>query len=168
MEHRLILMRHARSEWQDPGQTDHSRPLTPDGRLAAESIAHSIAKLGWSPDHIACSDARRTRETADCMAPLFPTPPSINQHHTLYSHGRDTLWEVAATWSPSLTTILVLGHNPDMQLLISDLCGRSIQMTTATAALLFARKTGNWAELLLHPTGAWEMVKILRPPVITP
>ena len=60
---RLILIRHAKSSWANPGQGDHARPLNPRGRRAATAIGGWLADKGYVPDLILCSDAQRTRET---------------------------------------------------------------------------------------------------------
>jgi phosphohistidine phosphatase len=164
MERRLILMRHAKTEWARPGESDHARALTADGCHAAELMARQLSELGWSPEQIRCSDARRTRDTARYMAPLFPSPPQTVTHHCLYTAGRESLWELSASWSPDWTTILIVGHNPDAELLIQDLAGQSLRMNTANAALLIAKRPGTWFDLLGHPTRAWRLVKHLTPP----
>jgi len=63
MTKRLILLRHAKSSWADPGQSDHDRPLNKRGRKSAKAIGKWLKELGVGPDTILCSDAARTVET---------------------------------------------------------------------------------------------------------
>ena len=63
MKRRLIVMRHAKSSWKDPGQTDHERPLNGRGRRSAPLVAARLAELGWAPTRVHSSDAARTVET---------------------------------------------------------------------------------------------------------
>lgn len=58
---RAILLRHAKSSWDEPVE-DHARPLNARGRAAAPLMGRWIAR--WGPlDRVLVSDAARTRET---------------------------------------------------------------------------------------------------------
>ena len=61
----LILMRHAKSSWDDPAAADFDRPLNGRGRRSAKALGHWLRQRGWLPDRVLCSSARRTRETLD-------------------------------------------------------------------------------------------------------
>jgi phosphohistidine phosphatase len=68
---RLMLMRHAKSDWSVGGQRDHDRALAARGREAAPLIAAYMARHGLRPDRVLVSTARRARETWDLVAPAF-------------------------------------------------------------------------------------------------
>ena len=73
----ILLLRHAKSAWGQPGLEDHDRPLNKRGARAAESMAEHIIHNAPRPDLILCSTAVRTRQT---LAPLVhrltnPAPP---------------------------------------------------------------------------------------------
>lgn len=59
----LLLMRHAKSSWAEPGRDDHSRPLNGRGRRGAEALGNWIRAQDLIPDEVLCSDAARTQET---------------------------------------------------------------------------------------------------------
>ena len=73
----LLLLRHAKSSWADPGMADRDRPLSQRGRQAAERMAHEIDRLSLLPDRILCSPARRTRETLAPFCPIFADKPRL-------------------------------------------------------------------------------------------
>jgi phosphohistidine phosphatase len=60
---RLILMRHAKSSWADPGQRDLDRPLNKRGRHAAGALGAWLKRRGYAPGHALVSTARRAQET---------------------------------------------------------------------------------------------------------
>jgi phosphohistidine phosphatase len=60
---RLLLIRHAKSSWDDPTLPDHARPLNARGRRAASAIGRWLAERGELPSLTLVSDARRTRDT---------------------------------------------------------------------------------------------------------
>uniref|UniRef100_UPI0035189862 SixA phosphatase family protein n=1 Tax=Nioella sp. TaxID=1912091 RepID=UPI0035189862 len=63
---RLILMRHAKSDWS-LGQPDAARPLNARGQRSAEAMGDWLREKGYLPDQILCSSAQRTRETLDLL-----------------------------------------------------------------------------------------------------
>src|SRR5271163_4852142 len=70
----LLLMRHAKSSWDDPKLPDHARPLNARGRLAAASIGGEMRRLGLVPDVILVSSARRTLQTLEALEPWDENP----------------------------------------------------------------------------------------------
>ena len=66
---RLLLLRHAKSSWDDPSLADHDRPLAPRGRKAAKRIGAHLRRENSSVALVLCSSATRARETLDLVAP---------------------------------------------------------------------------------------------------
>lgn len=64
---RLILLRHAKSSWEDRSLRDHDRPLSKAGQADAIRVSHKLQQLGWIPEIILSSDALRTRQTLKIM-----------------------------------------------------------------------------------------------------
>ena len=63
---RLILVRHAKSDWS-LGMADHDRPLNVRGRASAAAIGRWLREKNLRPDQVLCSTATRTRETLDLL-----------------------------------------------------------------------------------------------------
>ncbi|MET0314259.1 MAG: histidine phosphatase family protein, partial [Hansschlegelia sp.] len=62
---RLILFRHAKSDWPEDGGDDHGRSLAPRGRRVAGPMGAWLAGRGFRPDLVLCSTAVRARATWD-------------------------------------------------------------------------------------------------------
>ena len=109
---RLILTRHAKSDWSHPGQDDFDRPLNHRGRRDAPRIGGWLASRHYRPDTVLCSAAERTRETLDLVLPaLGPGPaPAVALRHDLYHAEPDTILAALATAQGQ--TVMVIGHNP--------------------------------------------------------
>jgi phosphohistidine phosphatase len=139
MARRLILMRHAKSGWDDPMLADHDRPLAPRG---------VSAERGYLPDEALVSSALRTRETWDgVQAKLAPCP--VAHLPALYHAGPDTMMQVLQ--GAAGNCVLMLGHNPGIaefaRLLVSRAPGHPRFGDYPTAATLIADfPTDTWRE----------------------
>lgn len=160
MERRLILMRHAKSAWDTEAPNDHARPLSGRGRADAPKVAARLAALGWVPELVLSSDAVRTRETWARMASAFRSP-EVRWSRRLYGAGVGAVQDEVATVGAAVGTVLLLGHNPGWEGVLAFLSGRSLELTTANAALLRVDAHG-WPDAL-ERAGAWELVELIRP-----
>lgn len=107
---RLILMRHAKSSWADPGKRDIDRPLNGRGRRAAPLVAAWLRDRGYRADAALVSSAARTQETWALAAPaLGGVAPSILP--ALYHAGVPGML-AALRAAPDVETVLLLGHMP--------------------------------------------------------
>jgi phosphohistidine phosphatase len=112
---RLMLLRHAKSDWSLPGQSDHDRGLAPRGRKAAPLMGRYIAEHGLIPDRVIVSTAKRTQETWRLVAEALPRVPPVDFEDRIYEASpRDILAAIADT-PGSARTLLVVGHNPGFQ-----------------------------------------------------
>lgn len=102
---RLILMRHAKSDWSAAGD-DHSRPLNARGKTNAAVMGTWLRGQGWLPDEVLCSTATRTRQTLDLLD-LPKTPTRFERG--LYLAEGDEIMDVLREARGDC--VLLLGHN---------------------------------------------------------
>ena len=108
---RLILTRHAKSDWDDPSVPDHDRPLNARGRRSARALGDWLASRGYDPEEVLCSSSRRTAETWDCAADaVFETLPVLRIEPALYHADPATMLRVLQ--SATAPTVMMIGHNP--------------------------------------------------------
>ncbi|MFN3642965.1 MAG: SixA phosphatase family protein [Gemmobacter sp.] len=107
---RLILTRHAKSSWDDPTLPDHDRPLNARGRRAASALGQWLASRDDVPGAVLCSDAVRTRETWEGIAPHLPSTPAVHLKPALYHAGPDVM--LAVLRRATEPVVMMLGHNP--------------------------------------------------------
>src|SRR5262245_4552147 len=60
----VLLLRHAKSDWDDSSIPDFDRPLAPRGKRDAPRMGKEFAARGPSPDVVVSSPAQRARDTA--------------------------------------------------------------------------------------------------------
>src|SRR4051794_2149315 len=67
----LILVRHAKSSWDQPVLSDFERPLNERGKKDAPEMAKRLKEKGIKIDQFVSSPARRARKTAKYFAEEF-------------------------------------------------------------------------------------------------
>jgi phosphohistidine phosphatase len=163
----LYVLRHAKSSWEDPGLDDHDRPLAPRGRRAVDLLAGHIRRAGIEPSLVLCSTSRRTRETLAGVAPSGVQ--SIEPE--LYGASAGEILERLRRVPEPTRSVMVIGHNPAMQILILRLAAavpddlddgdladvRRKFPTGGLATLTFAVP---WSEL---SPGAAQLTALVRP-----
>lgn len=107
---RLILTRHAKSDWDNPLDSDHSRPLSARGQSAAPRIGRWLADKGYIPQQALVSDATRTRQTWQCIAKMLPNAPVAAFDRHLYLAGPEVL--MALLRHATAPSVMLIAHNP--------------------------------------------------------
>lgn len=129
----LLLLRHAKSSWDDPLLADHARPLNARGRRAATAMAGAMRELGLSPDVVMVSSARRTLQTLEAISP-FPDTPLIEPMDDLYLAPWPRMLELLRKAPETARSVMLIGHNPGLQDLSLALAGAGAMAGSAAAA----------------------------------
>jgi phosphohistidine phosphatase len=116
---RLMLLRHAKSDWTAPGARDHDRPLSTRGREAPPKMGAYMARHALVPDLIVASTAARVTETLALLLPAFKTPPKTVPDARLYEAEADALLGVIKETPHAVHSLLLVGHNPALAELAS-------------------------------------------------
>jgi len=122
---RLMLLRHAKSDWSAAGTPDHERTLNRRGRETAPLMGRYMARERLLPALVLCSTAARTRQTCDLVTAEFPHHLPIRYERRLYEASPETIIKVIAATSNDVHTLLVIGHNPGLQLVALTLANRT-------------------------------------------
>jgi len=113
---RLLLLRHGKSDWNNPDQPDNERPLNDRGQRAAALMGAYLRQRGLTPDLILSSPAVRTRETAQRVLTALHADVPLEFRAELYLADPKTIMEMVRGAPDEIATLLVIGHNPGMQL----------------------------------------------------
>ena len=150
MDLTLILMRHAKSSWDDPAQDDFDRPLNGRGRRSAPAIAEWLVDKGHLPDIVLVSGARRTVETWERMAATMPETATMQSAPALYLAGPETILNVLK--SQNAPVVMMIGHNPGFAEFAAEMADTppdhpkfAQYPTAATTVLTFAAPS--WADV---------------------
>jgi phosphohistidine phosphatase len=117
----LTLLRHAKSSWADPGMDDFDRPLNDRGREAARAVGREMRRLGLAFDAIVCSPAARARETLERVEQAYGGPLAARHDPRVYLAPVATLLELVRAAPEAAGRLLLVGHNPGLELLAASL-----------------------------------------------
>lgn len=142
-------MRHAKSSWDDSSQKDFDRPLNKRGQKDAPAMGAYLAELDLIPGHIFSSPAQRARETILKVTDAIGADENIIEwNEALYYKGAEAYFEAVRSTPSRTEIVLVAGHNPTIEQVVSRLSGGSVrrQITTANIAC-FVSSAVNWDEV---------------------
>ena len=162
---RVLLLRHAKSSWDDPALADHDRPLAPRGRRAAKAMAKYLRRERVVPAVVLCSSACRAQETLAGISPALGDEAEVLIEPELYSASATQLLERLRRLPDTTSSVMLVGHNPAVQDLALTLVGSGSGQTLLeekypTAALAALGFAGSWREL---DEGGAELVDFVTP-----
>ena len=125
---RLYFLRHGVAEDAAPGQSDASRKLTDAGRAKMRREAAYLAGLNLKLDAVFSSPYPRALETAQIVQDICRFSPVIQDSRI--ASGAFGLGALQAILSenPALSSVLFVGHEPDLSVIVRRLCGGVIDM----------------------------------------
>jgi phosphohistidine phosphatase len=146
-------MRHAKSDW--PDVPDRDRPLAKRGRRDAPRIGRWLHDHGYLPDLVVCSDACRTRQTWELVAPELGGSPSVTFEPRAYAASAQALLYLAQELPDRYRAALLIGHNPGLAELANSLAGPSagngmlspVGLRFPTAAVAVFETSDDWPAL---------------------
>ena len=124
MKH-LSVLRHAKAQHIEEFPSDFERPLTPRGTKDAHHIAQILSTFTPAIDWIVSSPALRTRETADVVVETLKFKRGVVWQDAIYEAEAETLLNVIGQVPVEMEHVLLIGHNPGMEELISGLVAGS-------------------------------------------
>ncbi|MCG7573913.1 histidine phosphatase family protein [Phaeobacter sp. CNT1-3] len=147
MSLKLILMRHAKSDWDDPMLSDHQRPLNKRGCASAKAMGDWLRERGHLPDLVLSSDSTRTQETWERLA----LTSEVRLMRSLYLAPAMRMLEVLRQ-AGEAQTVLMLGHNPGIgdlaqQLAATDPRDDGFYHYPTCATTVFGFEASAWEEV---------------------
>ena len=152
----VLLLRHAKSSWDEPYLTDSLRPLAPRGRQAAPRIGAHMARNGFIPDQVLCSSARRARETWELASEFLDDAIPVEIRDDLYDASPGRILTMLQEVHPSVDTVLLVGHNPTFEDLALSLTDRGPEELVADLRRKYP--TGTLA-VLEFPIDDWAHIR---------
>jgi len=164
--HQLLIMRHAKSDWNTNYGSDFDRPLSKRGLRDANAMAVWLMDNELIPDKIVSSPARRAKQTSS----LLMNGAKMDEHSIIwdgriYEAGLGDLLEVIDSHCAGARRLLIVGHNPGLDSLVMYLAKNDPEftssgklMTTAAIAVMDYE-----AGIISTNDGAAMLIELMRP-----
>ena len=150
----VILLRHAKSEWEADWANDLDRPLSERGRRAAAAVGAFLAEAGHVPNLVLCSPATRTRETLNLAIAAGTWTCPIETADELYYGTVEQI--VALACRRQVPVLMLVGHEPTMSSALEYLTGADLRMPT-----------GALARVNLYPDNSGQLEWLIPPRLLT-
>lgn len=144
---RLVILRHAKSAWPE-GVPDYRRPLADRGRTEAPAVGRWLAEHVPDIDVALVSPATRTRQTWELVSAELPAAPEVRFEEQLYGEGAEAILDLLGSLT-DVKTVLVIGHNPDLELLVGTITGEQPVLKTSTLSVVKCARGFRSGELLM-------------------
>lgn len=156
----LLLMRHAKSSWDEPELPDFDRPLNKRGEKDAYRMGKLIKKEKLIPDMILSSPAVRAKATTQAVVDKIEYDDEVLYLDSLYLGEPENYFRALIELSDDVERVLVVGHNPGLETVLQIMCGKVESLPTAAIAYLKV-PVRKWKVLNQHIDSY--LVKIWRP-----
>jgi phosphohistidine phosphatase len=148
----LLVLRHAKSSWDDAALDDHERPLNKRGQRDAPRMGTLVREHGLIPDVVISSDAVRARLTAEAVVEAARYAGEILLDRRLYLAGPADILALLRTAGGKAGSVMIVGHNPGFEELVAQLTGEQQDLPTAALAQI-ALPIDQWRDLKLSTRG---------------
>ena len=158
----LLLIRHAKSDWDASYSDDRERPLNERGRRSAESVGRLLRATRRMPDRAVTSPAVRARTTIETANSAGSWNVPIEMDDRLYGGGVDAALAVVRERNDGAERLIVAGHEPTWSSLVSAVIGGgSVRMATGTVVAL---EVPPWSQLAW---GTGRLLWMINPRLLT-
>jgi|YNPMSStandDraft_1061717.scaffolds.fasta_scaffold00004_41 phosphohistidine phosphatase len=145
---RIILVRHAKSSWENPDWSDFERPLNKRGLRDAPFMADIVAKKIEKPDLIISSPAVRAATTCKYFAKAFSyNEKDIIFDENIYSKGSRYIINLIFQLDSNFNSVMIFGHNPDITSLFAYFTGEYIDNIPTCGVFAVEFDIKSWKEI---------------------
>ena len=158
---RLYIVRHAKSSWTDFSLSDWERPLHKRGKRDAPMMAAWCKNMGYIPDVIVSSDAKRALSTAKIFADTFwGDSQRLTTEHGLYHAPAEAYIEQCYGLPEDVDSVMFFGHNPGITYLANKVSNDFIDNVPTCGVLVIDMDVPDWQQADINRS---EMVDMLYP-----
>lgn len=142
----LLLLRHAKSSWEDRSLSDHDRPLNERGERDAPRMGRLLRDENRWPDLILSSTATRARRTTQLLIEAVDRETEVRYLSKLYLAEPEDYVEAVRRVGGEADSVLLVGHNPGLEMLVQRLTGEWHRLPTA-ALVCVTLPIDTWKDL---------------------
>lgn len=145
---KLIVVRHAKSSWQNMNQADFDRPLNERGNRDAPVMAKKLLAREPGIDAFIASPAKRALTTAFYFAKAYGVQETdVLQVPRLYHASSSMFYEVISTLDDAWQTVVLFSHNPGITAFVNELTQVRIDNMPTCGVFATAIEVNNWKDI---------------------
>ena len=144
----LVIVRHAKSSWDEGGLSDHQRPLSKRGLRDAPVMGARLAEWGPPVDRVISSSAVRALTTAELITHEMGLPwDEIQIEDALYHATEEDMIDLINEQDDYLDGLMLFGHNPGMTYLVNDLSNLDLDNLPTCGVVVLQFEVESWSEI---------------------
>jgi len=148
----ILIVRHAKSSWENFTVSDELRPLNDRGRKNATEMASRLMSKSITADELISSPAKRALTTAQIFAGGWKMDPkAILIVPALYNAQPEAFTAAIRNAMPAASTIALFSHNPVITDYVNQLTTTRIDSMPTCAVFAVKSDIGDWTEF--QPSG---------------
>jgi len=143
----VILIRHAKSSWDQIGLSDFDRPLNDRGKEDAPRMARRLLEKEVAIDAFISSPAKRAKKTAS----LFVEEYNLHKNDIilvpeLYHAGPEAFYAAIAHAPAGVNNIALFSHNPGITEFVNQLTDVKVDDMPTCAIFAIKADIKEWSE----------------------
>jgi phosphohistidine phosphatase len=144
----IVIVRHAKSSWEDPFVSDHERPLTKRGMKDAPLMGARLAEWGPPIDRVISSSAVRALTTAELVTQELGLPwDEIQIEEDLYHATEYEVLDLIQEQEDYLDGLMLFGHNPGLTYLVNGLSDLDLDNLPTCGVVVMQFDVESWVEV---------------------
>ena len=144
----LVIVRHAKSSWDNPGLSDHDRPLNKRGLRDAPVMGARLARWGPPVDRVMSSSAVRALATAEMVTQEMGLPwDEIQIEDELYHATEEEMLDIIREQDEYIDGLMIFGHNPGMTYLVNDLSDIDLGNLPTCGVVILQFDVESWTQI---------------------
>ncbi|MBP9122376.1 MAG: histidine phosphatase family protein [Ignavibacteriaceae bacterium] len=145
----IYLVRHAKSDWDDPSIRDFDRPLNKRGKNNAPAMGKLLKQQGIIPELVITSTAMRAKTTAELVtAEIGIKPDKMVYEKELYLASAQEIFLLIKETPPEYNSVMIVAHNPGITELLNRLTGgNNFVANIPTCGVAELQFEGEWIKL---------------------
>lgn len=151
MAKQLMIIRHGKSDWAEPGTADFDRPLNHRGNKNAPEMAERMIRKNLVPELMVSSPAKRAITTAGHFAATWKIPTTdIQQEASIYEANVTALLKVVNHFSNDAERVALVGHNPGLTDFINYLADAHLYNLPTAGVVVIDFPFDDWSLISQH------------------
>lgn len=152
----LLIVRHAKSSWNNASISDQDRPLNDRGRRDAPLMAQRLIRTNVTIDLFVSSPALRARTTAELFMRAYGRPEKeLLIIPSLYHAAVQVFKEVITGLGDRYDSVALFSHNPGITAFVNTLTSVRLDNMPTCGIFAVTSLAASWSEFPTAGTTFW-------------